>query len=234
MSPAEIVAKAFHEAYERLAPGFSYETREASAKPWEEVPDNNRDLMIATVKDLLESGVISQPSRKRLPNRRIGYTQKVRVGGQAVYLHTGEYEDGTLGEIFLDVPRQGTFLQGMLNGFAVVVSLGLQYGVPLGEYVDAFKHTRFEPSGRVEGDPRIVFAHSILDWIVRELGVSYLGREDCERRDDPPYLQQLARGASLEDLTEELRSALIAADSEPPGDIELISSDDAVSHTPSE
>jgi ribonucleoside-diphosphate reductase alpha chain len=116
--------------------------------------------------------------RERLPDRRKSYIQKAVVGGHKVYLHTGEYEDGRLGEIFLDMHKEGAALRSLLNNFAIAVSLGLQYGVPLEEYVDAFTFTRFEPSGPVQGNDSIKYATSILDYVFRELAVSYLGRTD--------------------------------------------------------
>jgi ribonucleoside-diphosphate reductase alpha chain len=100
------------------------------------------------------------------------------VGGHKVYLHTGEYEDGELGEIFLDMHKEGAAFRSLMNNFAVAISIGLQYGVPLDEFVDAFVFTRFEPAGEVEGNEAIRSATSILDYVFRELGVSYLGRDD--------------------------------------------------------
>jgi ribonucleoside-diphosphate reductase alpha chain len=116
--------------------------------------------------------------RERLPDRRKGYTQKAVVGGHKVYLRTGEYEDGRLGEIFIDMHKEGAALRSLLNNFAIAVSLGLQYGVPLEEYVDAFTFTRFEPSGPVQGNDSIKYATSILDYVFRELAISYLSRFD--------------------------------------------------------
>src|ERR1043166_9003704 len=116
--------------------------------------------------------------RERMPDRRKGYTQKAVVGGHKVYLRTGEYEDGRLGEIFIDMHKEGAALRSLLNNFAIAVSLGLQYGVPLEEYVDAFTFTRFEPSGPVQGNDSIKYATSILDYVFRELAVSYLSRFD--------------------------------------------------------
>ncbi|MEM8635566.1 MAG: vitamin B12-dependent ribonucleotide reductase, partial [Pseudomonadota bacterium] len=117
-------------------------------------------------------------SREMLPDRRKGYTQKARVGGHKVYLTTGEYEDGRIGEIFIDMHKEGAAFRAMMNNFAIGISLGLQYGVPLEEYVDAFTFTRFEPAGLVQGNETIKNATSILDYIFRELAVSYLGRND--------------------------------------------------------
>jgi len=116
--------------------------------------------------------------RSRLPDRRKGYTQKAMVGGHKVYLRTGEYEDGRLGEIFIDMHKEGAAFRAMMNNFAIAVSVGLQYGVPLEEFVEAFTFTRFEPSGMVEGNETIKMSSSILDYIFRELAISYLGRND--------------------------------------------------------
>ena len=117
--------------------------------------------------------------QRRLPNRRAGYTQKAKIGGHKVYLRTGEYEDGTLGEIFIDMHKEGAGFRSLMNCFAIAVSLGLQYGVPLEEFVDTFVFTRFEPSGMVQGNDHIKMAStSIIDYIFRELAITYLGRTD--------------------------------------------------------
>ncbi len=116
--------------------------------------------------------------RNRLPERRKGYTQKAIVGGHKVYLRTGEYDDGSVGEIFIDMHKEGAAFRSLMNNFAIAISIGLQYGVPLEEFVDAFTFTRFEPFGRVEGNDTIKMATSLLDYIFRELAISYLGRED--------------------------------------------------------
>ncbi|TPV96613.1 MAG: vitamin B12-dependent ribonucleotide reductase [Myxococcales bacterium FL481] len=116
--------------------------------------------------------------RRRMPDRRGGYTQKATIGTHKVYIHTGEYTDGTLGEIFLDMHKEGAAFRSLMNCFAIAISLGLQYGVPLEEYVDAFVFTRFEPNGVVTGHPQIKMSTSIIDYIFRELAVSYLGRHD--------------------------------------------------------
>jgi ribonucleoside-diphosphate reductase alpha chain len=118
------------------------------------------------------------PGRDKLPDRRKGYTQKAIVGGHKVYLRTGEYDDGKLGEIFIDMHKEGAAFRSLMNNFAIAVSLGLQYGVPLEEYVEAFTFTRFEPSGIVTGNDAIKMATSILDYLFRELAISYLGRTD--------------------------------------------------------
>jgi ribonucleoside-diphosphate reductase alpha chain len=153
--------------------------------------------------------------REKLPSRRKGYTQKASVGGHKVYLRTGEYDDGRLGEIFIDMHKEGAAFRSLMNNFAIAISLGLQYGVPLEEYVDAFTFTRFEPAGLVQGNETIKNATSILDYIFRELAVSYLARNDLahvdlsemantglgssdqeleEGRDPPPAAKFLSRG----------------------------------------
>jgi ribonucleoside-diphosphate reductase alpha chain len=121
--------------------------------------------------------------RYRLPNRRKGYTQKAVVGGHKVYLRTGEYQDGRLGEIFIDMHKEGAAFRSLMNSFAIAISVGLQYGVPLEEFVDAFAYTRFEPSGPVQGNDTVKMASSVLDYIFRELAISYLGRTDLAHVD---------------------------------------------------
>jgi len=127
--------------------------------------------------------IIEVRNRERMPDRRKGYTQKAVVGGHKLYLRTGEYDDGRLGEIFIDMHKEGAALRSLLNNFAIAVSLGLQYGVPLDEYVDAFTFTRFEPSGPVQGNDTIKYATSILDYVFRELAVSYMERFDLAHVD---------------------------------------------------
>ncbi len=113
-----------------------------------------------------------------MPDRRKGYIQKATIGDHKVYLHTGEYEDGKIGEIFIDTSKEGELVKALMNNFAIAISLGLQYGVPLDEFVSAYVDTKFEPSGKVYGNDRILSATSILDYIFRELAISYLNRED--------------------------------------------------------
>jgi len=139
--------------------------------------------------------------REKLPGRRKGYTQKAIVGGHKVYLRTGEYEDGRLGEIFIDMHKEGAAFRAMMNNFAIAISLGLQYGVPLEEYVEAFTFTRFEPAGFVQGNDAIKSATSILDYVFRELAISYLGREDLAHvtMDDLGHTT-LGRGDEAESL----------------------------------
>ena len=135
--------------------------------------------------------IVVMRERERMPDRRKGYTQKAVVGGHKVYLRTGEYDDGRLGEIFIDMHKEGAALRSLINNFAIAVSLGLQYGVPLEEYVDAFTFTRFEPSGPVQGNDSIKYATSILDYVFRELAVSYLERFDLAHVD--PSRRRLRR-----------------------------------------
>jgi ribonucleoside-diphosphate reductase alpha chain len=136
----------------------------------------------AQITERIVEKVVERVERKRerekLPDRRTGYIQKSTVGGHKLYVHTGEYKDGRLGEIFIDMHKEGAAFRAMMNNFAIAVSLGLQYGVPLEEYVDAFVGTRFEPSGFVQGNDTIKSATSILDFVFKELAISYLQRFD--------------------------------------------------------
>ncbi len=136
-------------------------------------------------------------SRQKLPDRRKGYIQKAAVGGHKVYVHTGEYGDGALGEIFIDMHKEGAAFRSLMNNFAIAISIGLQYGVPLDEFVDAFVFTRFEPAGPVTGNDRVRSATSILDYIFRELAISYLDREDLANA-DPAALNADGLGAGEE------------------------------------
>jgi ribonucleoside-diphosphate reductase alpha chain len=150
---------------------------------------------------VIERVIERWPGRNRLPTRRKGYTQKAIVGGHKVYLRTGEYEDGSAGEIFIDMHKEGAAFRSLMNNFAIAISIGLQYGVPLEEFVEAYTFTRFEPSGLVEGNDAIKMSTSVLDYIFRELAVSYLGRNDLahvEPSDMSP--DSLGRGDSEGDL----------------------------------
>ena len=148
--------------------------------------------------------------REKLPSRRKSYTQKATVGGHKVYLHTGEYEDGRLGEIFIDMHKEGAAFRSLMNNFAIAISLGLQYGVPLEEYVDAFTFTRFEPAGLVQGNDAIKNATSILDYIFRELAVSYLERHDLAHVDPREIVGGTDLGSSDEQLEDETPPAMPA------------------------
>ena len=134
----------------------------------------NKDTVIQNLDKTLEKS----GKRFSMPDRRKGYIQKATIGDHKVYLHTGEYEDGKIGEIFIDTSKEGELVKALMNNFAIAVSLGLQYGVPLDEFISAFVGTKFEPSGKVYGNDRILSATSILDYIFRELAISYQNRED--------------------------------------------------------
>ncbi len=138
------------------------------------------------VERVVERVVERDRTRRKLPDRRKGYIQKAAVGGHKVYIHTGEYEDGELGEIFIDMHKEGAAFRSLMNNFAIAISIGLQYGVPLEEFVDAFIFTRFEPAGPVTGNDSIKSATSILDYIFRELGVSYLDRNELANAQPDP------------------------------------------------
>ena len=142
-----------------------------------EKPKSASDKIETLIK---KSKTNSEVNSKRfsMPDRRKGYIQKATIGDHKVYLHTGEYDDGKIGEIFIDTNKEGELVKAMMNNFAIAISLGLQYGVPLDEYVDAFIDTKFEPSGNVIGNDRILSASSILDYVFRELAISYLGKEE--------------------------------------------------------
>jgi len=144
------------------------------------VSDNNKPVS-KNLENIIKSNELnSDKNDKRfsMPDRRKGYIQKATIGDHKVYLHTGEYEDGKIGEIFIDTSKEGELVKALMNNFAIAVSLGLQYGVPLDEFISAFVGTKFEPSGKVYGNDRILSASSILDYIFRELAISYQNRED--------------------------------------------------------
>jgi len=152
-----------------------------------EIKDKDKNKL-DLVSELKTNSVISNFASKNnindnnkrfsMPDRRKGYIQKATIGKHKVYLHTGEYEDGKIGEIFIDTSKEGELVKALMNNFAIAISLGLQYGVPLDEFVNAYVGTKFEPSGKVHGNDRILSASSILDYIFRELAISYLNRED--------------------------------------------------------
>lgn len=148
--------------------------------------ERRREPEVRHVERVVEKVIERDRTRRKLPDRRKGYIQKAAVGGHKVYIHTGEYEDGELGEIFIDMHKEGAAFRSLMNNFAIAISIGLQYGVPLDEFVDAFVFTRFEPAGRVTGNDSIKSATSILDYIFRELGVSYLDRQALANADAGP------------------------------------------------
>jgi ribonucleoside-diphosphate reductase alpha chain len=155
--------------------------------PPEEEPAVRRAPPPQVTERVVEKIVERARTRRKLPDRRKGYIQKAAVGGHKVYLHTGEYDDGLLGEIFLDMHKEGAAFRSLMNNFAIAISIGLQYGVPLEEFVDAFVYTRFEPAGPVTGNDSIASATSILDYIFRELAVSYLDRQDLANADPSEF-----------------------------------------------
>ena len=146
---------------------------EVVLEPSQTTPQNKENIIASLNKSSERGG-----RRFGMPDRRKGYIQKATIGDHKVYLHTGEYEDGKIGEIFIDTSKEGELVKALMNNFAIAVSLGLQYGVPLDEYISAFVGTKFEPSGKVHGNDRILSASSILDYIFRELAISYQNRED--------------------------------------------------------
>jgi ribonucleoside-diphosphate reductase alpha chain len=149
---------------------------------------NNEEILNEPILPKIISNETSQGFVKKLnegiskrfsmPDGRKGYIQKATIGNHKVYLHTGEYEDGKIGEIFIDISKEGEIVKALMNNFAIAISLGLQYGVPLDEFINAYVDTKFEPSGKVSGNDRILSASSILDYIFRELAISYQNRED--------------------------------------------------------
>lgn len=177
----------------------------------EEDADDMDDFMEAPIavkapvvaERIIERVVEKIAQRERLPHRRKGYTQKAVVGGHKVYLRTGEYEDGRIGEIFIDMHKEGAAFRSLMNNFAIAVSIGLQYGVPLEEYADAFTFTRFEPSGIVTGNDAIKMATSILDYIFRELAISYLDRHDLSHvNKEDLHPDSMGAGANAEETSE--------------------------------
>ena len=149
-------------------------------KKVEVVTETDKKISINKESVVRSINTANEKSGKRfsMPDRRKGYIQKATIGDHKVYLHTGEYEDGKIGEIFIDTSKEGELVKALMNNFAIAVSLGLQYGVPLDEFISAFVGTKFEPSGKVHGNDRILSATSILDYIFRELAISYQNRED--------------------------------------------------------
>ncbi len=157
--------------------------------------------------------------RRRLPNRRAGYTQKANVGGHKIYLRTGEYEDGTLGEIFLDMHKEGAAFRSLMNCFAIAISLGLQHGVPLDEFADAFVFTRFEPNGMVQGHDQIKMVTSVIDYVFRELAISYLGREELAQVSMEDLRNTTMGGKNPEFTEEEVVSERVYDGETPPPDV---------------
>ena len=164
----------------RKTKNLDTENKNTDNKKIDVIPEKIQPKVIS--KDINQSFVkkINDGVSRRfsMPDRRKGYIQKVTIGAHKVYLHTGEYEDGKIGEIFIDTSKEGELVKALMNNFAIAISLGLQYGVPLDEFINAYVNTKFEPSGKVYGNDRILSASSILDYIFRELAISYQNRED--------------------------------------------------------
>ncbi|MEX0660259.1 MAG: vitamin B12-dependent ribonucleotide reductase [Balneolaceae bacterium] len=162
-----------------------------------------QDTVVATAEKIIHKYVAR---RKRLPHRRSGYTQKVKIGGQSVYLRTGEYDNGQLGEIFVDMHKEGAAFRSLMNCFAISISLGLQHGVPLEEFVDAFTFTKFEPSGMVNGSPHVKMSTSVIDYIFRELAVTYMGREDLAHVPPEDIMPRKLRPTEEDDLAADVEA----------------------------
>jgi len=160
---------------EKSIPDISSIVNEKTVSSWELQAPSKLDSSNIKINKLHNK---KTNDRSKMPDRRKGYIQKVSIGDHKIYLHTGEYDDGKVGEIFIDMNKEGELVKALMNNFAIAISLGLQYGVPLDEFVDAFIETKFEPSGEIKGNDRILNASSLLDYIFRELAISYLGRED--------------------------------------------------------
>ena len=163
--------------------------------------NNLENLIKSNSKNQEKSG-----KRFSMPDRRKGYIQKATIGDHKVYLHTGEYEDGKIGEIFIDTSKEGELVKALMNNFAIAISLGLQYGVPLDEFISAFVGTKFEPSGKVYGNDRILSASSILDYIFRELAISYQNREDLAHT---PAIGAASENHNLEENNSEDQNQLL-------------------------
>jgi len=180
---------------------------ETLAEQLAEAPANQRAEIVA--ERIIERIIERRTERAKLPQRRKGYTQKAIVGGHKVYLRTGEYEDGNIGEIFIDMHKEGAAFRSLMNNFAIAISIGLQYGVPLEEYVEAFTFTRFEPSGMVEGNEAIKMATSVIDYIFRELAISYLGRNDLAHVEPADVMpDSVGRGDQEGNLPDDTREAV--------------------------
>ena len=165
----------------RKTKNLDTKNKNADNKKIDIIPEKTQPKIISskeTNQNLVKKLSEGVSKRFSMPDRRKGYIQKVTIGNHKVYLHTGEYEDGKIGEIFIDTSKEGELVKALMNNFAIAISLGLQYGVPLDEFINAYVNTKFEPSGKVYGNDRILSASSILDYIFRELAISYQNRED--------------------------------------------------------
>jgi ribonucleoside-diphosphate reductase alpha chain len=187
-------------------PTARFDTPSYELARFADIPEEPKIERVEVVVERVVERLISQPNvRRRLPDRRKGYIQKASVGGHKVYLHTGEFDDGEIGEIFIDMHKEGAAFRSLMNNFAIAISIALQYGVPLEEYVDAFVGTRFEPSGDVEGNDSIARATSILDYLFRELAVSYLGRDDLAEIAEDRFREAITDAGAPEDAQDAAR-----------------------------
>ena len=174
---------------------------EVVSEPSQTTQQNKENIIASLNKNSDRGG-----KRFGMPDRRKGYIQKATIGDHKVYLHTGEYEDGKIGEIFIDTSKEGELVKALMNNFAIAVSLGLQYGVPLDEFISAFVGTKFEPSGKVHGNDRILSATSILDYIFRELAISYQNREDLAHT---PSIGNISEDSNLDAQNSEGQNQLL-------------------------
>ncbi|MEX0906214.1 MAG: vitamin B12-dependent ribonucleotide reductase [Balneolaceae bacterium] len=171
-----------------------------------------QDKVVQTAEKIIHKYVAR---RQKLPFRRSGYTQKVKIGGQSVYVRTGEYDNGQLGEIFIDMHREGAAFRSLMNCFAIAISLGLQHGVPLEEFVDAFVFTKFEPSGMVNGSPHVKMTTSVIDYIFRELAVTYMGREDLAHVASEDIMLRKMRPSEEQELADEVANRVVKKTEKP-------------------
>ncbi|MEX2585957.1 MAG: vitamin B12-dependent ribonucleotide reductase [Balneolaceae bacterium] len=170
-------------------------------EPMDQETRSQQEQVVQTAEKIIHKYVAR---RQKLPYRRTGYTQKVKIGGQSMYLRTGEYENGQLGEIFIDMHREGAAFRSLMNCFAISISLGLQHGVPLEEFVDAFVFTKFEPSGMVSGSPHVKMSTSVIDYIFRELAVTYLERDDLAHVPPEEIITRKLRPSEEQELADEV------------------------------
>ena len=204
-----IKANALYRDGSKLSQPLSSAVLAEDADEAEEVIEEIAEAPVAKRAEIVAERIIEriverQVSRRGMPQRRKGYTQKAIVGGHKVYLRTGEYEDGSLGEIFIDMHKEGAAFRSVMNNFAIAISIGLQYGVPLEEFVEAYTFTRFEPSGMVEGNDTIKMATSVVDYVFRELAISYLGRNDLAHAEPGDLLpDSIGNGADEGQLPDE-------------------------------
>jgi ribonucleoside-diphosphate reductase alpha chain len=209
-------ANALYRDGSKLSQPLSAMAIEDEAEAYDEQPNATQVAAMAEkmARETIERMIAEKSQRgerRRLPQRRKGYTQKAVVGGHKVYLRTGEFEDGNLGEIFIDMHKEGSAFRSLMDGFAIAISLGLQYGVPLEEFVESFTFTRFEPSGLVEGNDAIKMATSVLDYLFRELAISYLGRTDLAHVEPNDLRHDVLRGSSGDSTVPEADETPLAA-----------------------